>query len=83
MGVDRLFADAVGTPGYSLSIARGELRVRTRGGEVARFEVDAFRKDCLLNGWDDIQLTLRHKDQIAEFEQRRLARFPWLAKTTT
>ena len=53
------------------------------GGEAARFDVDAFRKQCLLNGWDDIQLTLRHKDLISEFENRRLARFPWLAKTTS
>jgi 3-isopropylmalate/(R)-2-methylmalate dehydratase small subunit len=81
--VDRLFAEALGTPGYTLSIDLGEQTVRTPAGDGARFEVDAFRKDCLLNGWDDIQLTLRHKDQIAEFEQRRLARFPWLAKTTT
>jgi 3-isopropylmalate/(R)-2-methylmalate dehydratase small subunit len=81
--VDRLFAQVQGTPGFSLSIDLGEQTVRVPDGEVLRFEVDAFRKECLLNGWDDIQLTLRHKDLIAAFEERRLARFPWLAKTTS
>ena len=81
--VDRLFVEVLGTPGYSLVIDLAQQTIRTPGGEVLRFEVDAFRKECLLNGWDDIQLTLRHKDSIAEFENRRLARFPWLAKTTS
>jgi 3-isopropylmalate/(R)-2-methylmalate dehydratase small subunit len=81
--VDRLFAKVQETPGFSLSIDLGEQTVRVPHGEVLRFEVDAFRKECLLNGWDDIQLTLRHKDLIAAFEERRLARFPWLAKTTS
>ncbi|HTR00648.1 MAG TPA: hypothetical protein VMH83_11680, partial [Candidatus Acidoferrum sp.] len=81
--VDRLFVEVLGTPGYSLVIDLAQQTIRTPGGEVLRFEVDAFRKECLLNGWDDIQLTLRHKDLIAEFENRRLARFPWLAKTTS
>jgi 3-isopropylmalate/(R)-2-methylmalate dehydratase small subunit len=81
--VDRLFAEVLATPGYSLSIDLGEQIVRTPGGDVIHFDVDTFRKECLLNGWDDIQLTLRHKDKIADYENRRLARFPWLAKTTT
>jgi len=81
--VDRLFAQVMATPGFSLAIDLGEQTVRVPGGEVMRFDVDVFRKECLLNGWDDIQLTLRHKELIAEFEQRRLARFPWLAKTTS
>jgi len=80
--VDRLFAHVLATPGFSLSIDLGAQMMRTPDGEGLRFEVDPFRKECLLNGWDDIQLTLRHKDEIVEFEQRRLARFPWLAKTT-
>jgi 3-isopropylmalate/(R)-2-methylmalate dehydratase small subunit len=42
------------------------------------FAVDAFRKECLLNGWDDIGLTLRHADEIREFEARRRHRHPWL-----
>jgi 3-isopropylmalate/(R)-2-methylmalate dehydratase small subunit len=81
--VDRLFADVLATPGYTLSIDLAAQTVRTPAGDVTRFEIDPFRKECLLNGWDDIQLTLRHKDLIAEYEKRRLARFPWLAKTAT
>jgi 3-isopropylmalate/(R)-2-methylmalate dehydratase small subunit len=80
--VGRLFAEVAATPGYTLAIDLAAQTVRTPGGDVAHFEVDAFRKECLLNGWDDIQLTLRHKDLIVEYEKRRLARFPWLAKTT-
>ena len=45
------------------------------------FEVDPFRKDCLLNGWDDIGLVLRHADRIREYEAKRLAEQPWLART--
>ncbi len=81
--VDRLFAETLGTPGFTLSIDLGAQTVRTPGGDTLRFDVDPFRKECLLNGWDDIQLTLRHKDLIVEYEKRRLARFPWLAKTAT
>jgi 3-isopropylmalate/(R)-2-methylmalate dehydratase small subunit len=81
--VDRLFGQAQATPGYTLSVDLGEQTVRTPEGDSLRFEVDPFRKESLLSGWDDIQLTLRRKDQIVEFENRRLARFPWLAKTTS
>jgi 3-isopropylmalate/(R)-2-methylmalate dehydratase small subunit len=42
------------------------------------FEIHAFRKQCLLNGWDDIGLTLRHADKIRAFETERLTRMPWL-----
>ena len=42
------------------------------------FDVDAFRKDCLLNGWDDIGLTLKHADEIRAFEARHLREQPWL-----
>ena len=48
-------------------------------GEEIPFEVQPFRKECLLNGWDDIGLTLRQKDKIAAFEAQRLATKPWLA----
>jgi 3-isopropylmalate/(R)-2-methylmalate dehydratase small subunit len=81
--VDRLFAQVMTAPGFSLAIDLDAQTVRAPDGEVMHFDVDVFRKECLLNGWDDIQLTLRHKELIAEFEQRRLARFPWLAKTTS
>ncbi|MBW8891740.1 MAG: 3-isopropylmalate dehydratase small subunit, partial [Burkholderiales bacterium] len=45
------------------------------------FDVQAFRKYCLINGLDDIGLTLRHKDKIKAFEAERLAQKPWLAHT--
>ncbi|MDT4885338.1 3-isopropylmalate dehydratase small subunit [compost metagenome] len=50
-------------------------------GEELPFEVQAFRKFCLINGLDDIGLTLRYKDKIAAFEAERLATKPWLAHT--
>jgi 3-isopropylmalate/(R)-2-methylmalate dehydratase small subunit len=80
--VDRLFFEVQATPGYTLTIDLGAQTVSAPGGEALRFEIDAFRKESLLNGWDEIEVTLRHRDRIAEFESRRLARFPWLAKTT-
>jgi 3-isopropylmalate/(R)-2-methylmalate dehydratase small subunit len=50
-------------------------------GQELSFDVQPFRKYCLLNGLDDIGLTLRHKDKIAQFEAQRLATKPWLAHT--
>jgi 3-isopropylmalate/(R)-2-methylmalate dehydratase small subunit len=79
--VDRLFFEVTATPGYSLNVDLAQQMIRTPGGDILTFDVDPFRKECLLNGWDDIELTLRYKDAITEFEARRLARYPWLAKT--
>jgi 3-isopropylmalate/(R)-2-methylmalate dehydratase small subunit len=81
--VDRLFGEVLARPGYQLTIDLAAQAVTTPAGEALRFDVDPFRKECLLNGWDDIGLTLRHKDRIAAFEQARLAKFPWLAKTAS
>lgn len=78
--VDALFAEVLATPGYTLAIDLGAQTVTTPAGRVIRFEVDPFRKECLLNGWDDIGLTLRHADKIRAFEAERLKRYPWLAK---
>ena len=50
-------------------------------GKTYSFEVDAFRKHCLMNGFDDIGLTLEHADEIKAFEKKRLAQQPWLANT--
>jgi 3-isopropylmalate/(R)-2-methylmalate dehydratase small subunit len=77
--VDGLFAEVLATPGYTLAIDLAAQIVTTPGGAVHRFEVDAFRKECLLNGWDDIGLTLRHADKIRAYETDRLKRMPWLA----
>jgi 3-isopropylmalate/(R)-2-methylmalate dehydratase small subunit len=77
--VDRLFGEVLATPGYVLAIDLAAQTVATPGGAVHRFEVDPFRKECLLNGWDDIGLTLRHADKIRAYETERLKRMPWLA----
>jgi 3-isopropylmalate/(R)-2-methylmalate dehydratase small subunit len=78
--VDRLFQEVLALPGYELVIDLAEQLVRTPGGEALRFEVDDFRKQCLLHGWDDIDLTLRHAEQIRDFEATHLRRFPWLVR---
>jgi 3-isopropylmalate/(R)-2-methylmalate dehydratase small subunit len=80
--IDRLFHEVAGLVGYKLTIDLPRQVVIEPGGTEHPFEIAPFRKHCLLNGLDDIGLTLQHKDEIAEFESKRLARFPWLAKTT-
>ena len=79
--VAQLFDECLAFPGYQLTIdlAR-QVIVRPQGDELP-FEVNAFRKYCLLNGLDDIGLTLRHSDKIKAFEAERLATKPWLAHT--
>jgi hypothetical protein len=66
--------------GRSLEAPAGA-RVIEANGREHPFEIAAFRKYCLVNGLDDIGLTLRHKDKIEAFEKRRLAQQPWLVKT--
>jgi 3-isopropylmalate/(R)-2-methylmalate dehydratase small subunit len=77
--VAHLFDDVAAFPGYALSIDLQRQRVIKPDGEELPFEVQAFRKYCLLNGLDDIGLTLRHADKIKAFEAERLAQKPWLA----
>ena len=77
--IDGLFAEVAATAGYRLAIDLGAQTVTTPTGAVHRFDVDPFRKECLLNGWDDIGLTLRHAERIRSYEQARLKRMPWLA----
>jgi 3-isopropylmalate/(R)-2-methylmalate dehydratase small subunit len=77
--VERLFHDAAAFPGFKLTIDLERQTVATTdGGMVFRFDVDAFRKHCLLNGLDDIALTLTHADEIRAFEAKRKAEQPWL-----
>ena len=77
--VDRLFADTAAFPGFSLTIDLDQQTVATAdGSKVFRFEIEPFRKHCLLNGLDDIGLTLTHADEIRAFEAKRLAAQPWL-----
>jgi 3-isopropylmalate/(R)-2-methylmalate dehydratase small subunit len=80
--VSRLFDEVHGFVGYSLSIdLPRQVVIKADGTEVA-FDVQPFRKYCLLNGFDDIALTLRHADKIRGFEAERLVRMPWLAQRT-
>jgi len=79
--VAQLFDDVAVFPGYVLTIDLERQRVIKPNGEELPFEVQAFRKYCLLNGFDDIGLTLRHADKIKAFEAERLAQKPWLAHT--
>src|SRR5206468_2775121 len=79
--VSRLFEEVEATPGYSITVDLETERVRTPSGREIPFEVEPFRKYCLVNGLDDIGLTMRHADEIREFEARRLREQPWLANT--
>ena len=79
--IDRLFHEVAGFNGYRLTIDLPRQKVIEAGGAEHAFEIAPFRKHCLLDGLDDIGLTLRHRDRIRQFESQRLARFPWLEKT--
>ena len=76
--VDALFAQVAANEGYRLKIDLDAQTVARPDGKVLKFEVDAFRKYCLLNGFDDIGLTLRHADKIRAFEDKRRVEQPWL-----
>jgi 3-isopropylmalate/(R)-2-methylmalate dehydratase small subunit len=77
--VDRLFHDVAAFPGFRLVIDLGAQTIAyPDGSQVLPFEVDAFRKHCLVNGLDDIGLTLQHVDQIKAFEAKRRIEQPWL-----
>ena len=79
--VDQLFNEAAAFPGYQLTVdLERQVIVKPDGAELP-FEVQAFRKYCLINGFDDIGLTLRQSDKIRSFEAQRLAQKPWLAQT--
>ena len=79
--VAQLFDEVAAFPGYQLTVdLERQVVVRPQGEEIP-FEVQAFRKYCLLNGFDDIGLTLRQSDKIKAFEAERLAAKPWLAHT--
>jgi len=76
--LDRLFEAVEAREGYRLTVNLEAQTITTPDGEVIGFEVDEFRKYCLLNGLDDIGLTLQHADDIRAYEQRRRAEAPWL-----
>ncbi len=76
--IERLFAEVTATPGYRLDVDLERQQVVTPSGEVFTFAVDEFRKECLLQGLDEISLTLQYADEIRGFEERRRNAEPWL-----
>lgn len=76
--IERLFAQEAATTGYRLGVDLEALQVRTPGGEVFGFDIDPDRRHRLLNGLDDIALTLGHADAIRAYEARRAVEAPWL-----
>lgn len=76
--VKSLFKEVELVPGYKLTVDLERQCISTPTGEVIVFDVDPFRKDCLLNGLDDIGLTLHHADEIRAYEKRRRQEAPWL-----
>lgn len=76
--LDRLFEEVKLNIGYSLTVDLENQMVITPSKEAFNFEVDSFRKHCLLNGLDEIGLTLQHAEKIKQFEQKRRTEQPWL-----
>jgi 3-isopropylmalate/(R)-2-methylmalate dehydratase small subunit len=80
--IDKLFDEVKAFPGFKLVIDLQAQTVATsNGSKIYSFEIDTFRKHCMINGLDDIGLTLQQADAIHHFEERHIARFPWLANT--
>ena len=77
--VDHLFNETVAFNGYQLTIDLEKQQVIAPDGRTYDFEIAAFRKYCMVNGLDDIGLTLRHADKIKTYESERVLRMPWLA----
>ncbi|MGD8885532.1 MAG: 3-isopropylmalate dehydratase small subunit [Gammaproteobacteria bacterium] len=76
--VDQLFQEVHDSEGYQLTVDLQAQRVVKPNGEAIAFDVDEFRKYCMLNGLDDIGLTLQHVDDIKSYEQKRAQEAPWL-----
>lgn len=76
--VEQLFQEMYASEGYRLKVDLAAQTVTTPGGDSFSFEIDAFRKHCLLNGLDDIGLTLEQADRIRAYEARRRVEAPWL-----
>jgi 3-isopropylmalate/(R)-2-methylmalate dehydratase small subunit len=76
--MDQLFQEAAAKEGYRLVVDLEQQTVTTPGGDSFKFDIDPFRKHCILNGLDDIGLTLQHADAIRAFESGHKGRQPWL-----
>jgi len=75
--IAKLMDECIATEGYRLTIDLEQQKVITAGGDQIPFEVDSFRRNCLLKGLDDIGLTLQHSDAIRDYEERRRGEVPW------
>jgi 3-isopropylmalate/(R)-2-methylmalate dehydratase small subunit len=76
--VQALFQNVAGKEGYQVGIDLAAQTVTTPEETSYRFDIDPFRKDCLLKGLDSIGLTLQHETQVSSYEARRAAQAPWL-----
>jgi len=76
--MDVLFVETESNEGYKLNVDLAAQTVTTPSGQVFGFEVDEFRKHCLINGLDDIGLTLQQADKIRTYEEKRQQEAPWL-----
>jgi len=76
--VDKLLDDAERGANAIISIDLEKQEIKGPDGGTVKFEVDEFRKQCLLNGWDDIGLTMRNEDKISSFEKTKTAQQPWI-----
>ena len=79
--IDRLFGEVAATPGYRLQVDLPQQTVTLPDGTIMRFDIDDFRKHCLLEGLDEIGLVLQHTGDIRAYEQRRRSEAPWLFET--
>ena len=76
--VNKLIDEVVATNSYCLFVDLASQTVTTPGNEIYNFDIDPFRKYCLINGLDEIGLTLQHADEIKQFEEKRRKEQPWL-----
>jgi 3-isopropylmalate/(R)-2-methylmalate dehydratase small subunit len=76
--VDHLFNEVAANAGYKVTIDLPAQTVSTPSGKSYHFDIDPFRKECMVNGWDEIGLTLRHADDIRAYEEKRKKSEPWI-----
>jgi 3-isopropylmalate/(R)-2-methylmalate dehydratase small subunit len=76
--IDKLMDDAERGANAVISIDLEKQEIRGPDGGCVKFGIEPFRKQCLLNGWDDVALSMRHDAEISSFEERRKAQMPWL-----
>jgi len=75
--IDKLMDDAERGANAIISIDLEAQEIRGPDGGMIKFEIDPFRKQCLMNGWDDVGLTLRNESRISDFEAKRQREMPW------